>query len=138
MAGNATTWAVNLSRYGARWRQVAVTLLNGLTFRAYAAVVSSPDHPVRTGRARAGWAIGVEAPGDFLPAKGQASYDIPTSDRFVSIIAGAALEAKRIIYNNVEYVVFLEDGTPRMAGRHFVQMAIQKLKAGGTPVEVAA
>lgn len=113
--------------HGKKVRRKATLLVNGITFKLYAEIVSSSEHPVDTGRARAGWAISVYVVGDHLPPEG--TYGVPSSEEFVAELKGAPLEAKRIIYNNVHYVVWLELGSEKAEGNHFVKMAIQRLKA---------
>ena len=59
--------------------------------------------PVRTGRLKAGWSL------ELLESSG-------------------LVEAK--IVNDVEYAVFVENGTPKMAPRHMVALTMLELEQG--------
>jgi hypothetical protein len=138
-AVKAHVFKVRLEGHGAVWRHKARAIVDGVTFALYAEIVGSEEHPVDTGRARAGWAISVYVAGDHLPPeievpkvrqRGAAEYPAPMAEIFVAEVTAAPLEAKRVIYNNVHYVIWLEEGTDTREGRHFVKLAIQRLKEG--------
>lgn len=107
-----------------------VLIFNGITFQLYSDIVHHT--PVDTGRARAGWMVAVGSPGNETPVEG--NFAAPNPGLVLAKLAGAPLSATRFIYNNVEYIVFLEYGTPRMAGRHMVSLSIAKLRAGGVDI----
>ena len=75
--------------------------------------------PVDTGRARAGWGISAERPGDDAPDAGQTAY----SPQSPSIPSGANVIC---IYNNVEYITKLNSGSSTQAPAMFVESALQK------------
>lgn len=89
--------------------------------------------PVDTGRARAGWMLDAEK-GDDLPEavappegweKGdEAYYSAPSTP--------LAPQGKDyvMVYNNVEYIKPLNDGTSSQAARLFVDAALDKVKKG--------
>lgn len=86
--------------------------------------------PIDTGRARAGWSMG-DTHGSFVPEtkkkpKGWKKGDAPLYPRPVITIPpkGAPFI---IIYNNVEYIVPLNDGTTTRPPRRFVQESIDKV-----------
>lgn len=128
---DATVFRANLRGSWKTIEHKATVILNGLTFVLYADIVERTRFD--TGRARAGWQISVYTAGPGFPAPGQ--YKQYQSGRsgleFVAEIATAPLEAKRIIYNNVHYIVWLELGTETRPGDHMVKLAIAKLASGG-------
>jgi len=78
--------------------------------------------PVDTGRARAGWAMDVRQ-GTYKPPLDGTAYRMPMPD----IPKGAPWI---IIYNNVEYIVPLNEGHSKQAPKRFVQRAIERVKRG--------
>lgn len=119
------------------WKEIqrkAVVILNGVTFQLYADITNrwtdgSGYYNVDTGRSRAAWMIAVHAatsetlpPGDYNQP--------PDSGRFVALLEAAPLQAKRVIFNNVSYVVWIELGTETRPGDHTVKLAIQRLISG--------
>jgi hypothetical protein len=83
--------------------------------------------PVDTGRMRWGWFITVNAPSNTVPPEG--SYSIP--DVFSHIegaVDSVTMGDTFYLTNNVPYVTFVNDGTRKMAGRHFVEIAMTRTK----------
>ena len=81
--------------------------------------------PVDTGRMRWGWFITVNAPSNTVPPAG--SYSIP--DVFSHIegaVDSVTMGDTFYLTNNVPYVTFVNDGTRKMAGRHFVEIAMTR------------
>ena len=123
---SAVVFRANLTGTYAEIQRKAVVILNGVTFKLYADIVEGTR--VDTGRARAGWQISVYAAGADVPGEGK--HQAPTASTFVAELNSAPLEAKRVIYNNVSYIVWLEEGTATFAGDHMVRLAIQRLRNG--------
>ncbi len=130
--GNARQFAANLKRFGEESEESAIAYVNGVVFRIYMRIVSDPEHPVDTGRARAGWAISVYEVGSYVPAKGATRWTGPRSDyapksaeQLAASFENVGLEAKRFIYNNVEYILWLEEGARGRPGAHMAARAIQ-------------
>lgn len=75
--------------------------------------------PIDTGRARAGWSMDARQGADVPPLKAS-SYrpKSPFPPKGVPFI---------IIYNNVEYIVRLNEGHSRQAPARFVQRAVEKI-----------
>lgn len=143
----ATVFRARLIGTGEALRLKATLIVNGVTLRLYELIAAAPEHRVDTGRMRAGWAIAAEVAGDYAPAAvtpeqrrarkaGERLFDLPSSSSFLVAIANAPLEAKRVIFNNVEYAVWVELGSDRMEGQHVVNLAVQRLVAG--PPSVAS
>ena len=73
--------------------------------------------PVDTGRARAGWSVSAERPGSDVPVKGGKSY--PAQPQAIPKNANIIC-----VYNNVEYIVRLNEGHSRQAPAMFVEQAV--------------
>lgn len=75
--------------------------------------------PIDTGRARAGWSMDVRKGEDVPPLKAS-SYrpKSPVPPKGVPYI---------MIYNNVEYIVRLNEGHSTQAPAHFVEQAVDKI-----------
>ena len=83
---------------------------------------------VDTGRARAGWFVSVGAPGDHLPPVG--NY-VGASSGFAATLASAPLGMSRYVYNNVEYIVWLEIGTNKTSGEWMLKNAVDAVRKAG-------
>lgn len=79
--------------------------------------------PVDTGRARAGWSVSAERPESGAPAAGQKSYPFPAA----VMPKGAKIIC---IYNNVEYILKLNDGHSKQAPAMFVETAVSEVMGG--------
>lgn len=77
--------------------------------------------PVDTGRARAGWSMGPSVTG-YVPRRGgtHQTPNTPTPPTGDIIV----------IYNNVEYIVPLNNGTTTRPPRLFVESAVGKVMSG--------
>lgn len=132
-ANKAHVFRARLRGHGEALYHKANILVNGVTLRLFAAIVEAPEHLVDTGRARGGWMIAVEVPGDDVPPEitragaSKSPLPIPSSDPFLSVLSAATLEQKRVVYNNVEYIVWIELGTDTREGMHVVRAAIARL-----------
>lgn len=93
-------------------RKAALELFDGLL----------ASTPVDTGRARAGWSMDTSH-GDFVPPKGAGVYQAQSA--FPP--QGAEMI---IVYNNVEYIVPLNEGRSKQAPAHFVEQQIARVQAG--------
>lgn len=81
--------------------------------------------PVDTGRARAGWAVGIGSYGDFMPPpakKGEkgVQFQAPAAPDVSAVDGTQAV----FIYNNVEYIQALEDGHSKQAPAGMVKLAL--------------
>lgn len=77
--------------------------------------------PVDTGRARASWGMQAETPDySFVAPAGQESYPLPDIEPPV----GAD---KICIFNNLEYIIPLNEGHSQQAPEMFVEIAVQKV-----------
>ena len=84
--------------------------------------------PIDTGRARAGWSLGPML-GSDVPPKDKSGYGFDASMQVNPSMAPA--NAPIIyIYNNVEYIGRLNEGTSTQAPREFVQLAIARVVGG--------
>lgn len=83
--------------------------------------------PVRTGRARNGWDGSVGDPSDFVPAEGAASYPPPQPP--LSEAQRFRLGMILWIVNNVNYIVYLDEGSSSQAPAGMTAIAIANLRA---------
>ena len=74
--------------------------------------------PVDTGRLRSAWLISVDGPSfeETAPGRGQGQ------------LVKADITSRIYLQNNVEYGPYVNSGTERMAGRFFVEGAIEALQ----------
>lgn len=86
--------------------------------------------PIDTGRARAGWSMdarkGSNAPEDRKRPKGWKKGDTPLYPQPATPMPPKGVPFI-MIYNNVEYIVHLNDGTPTQPARRFVEKAVDKV-----------
>lgn len=103
--------------FGAILRSAALDGLRGVVLKT----------PVDTGRLRAGWFVN----------KGQASGEVGVSvdkaggatiNRGRSVIASANLGDVLVIENNVEYGIFINSGTDKIAPRRMVERTAEELR----------
>ena len=86
--------------------------------------------PIDTGRARAGWSMdirqGANVPEDRKKPKGWKKGDTPLYQRPATPMPpkGAPFI---MIYNNVEYIVYLNEGRSTQAPTRFVERAVDKI-----------
>lgn len=90
--------------------------------------------PVDTGRARAGWGVSADGVGSYIPSvitqpekwkQGNAPYY--PQPRALQTPKGASFI---VLYNNVEYIGYLNNGTSSQAPRMFVEKAVEKVARG--------
>lgn len=84
--------------------------------------------PVDTGRARAGWSIDTRH-GSYVPPKDESGYGYDRSMN-VSPYMIPKNAPVIVIYNNVEYIIHLNDGTPTQPARLFVEQAVESVMGG--------
>lgn len=127
--------AVFRTRLKGRWSEIqrkAKVVLNGVTFTLYADITEkwtdgTGNFSLDTGRSRMAWMIGVHARSSEVPPPGDYGNSVPDPGQFVATLEAAPLEAKRVIFNSVDYVVWIELGNDKLEGDHVVKLAIQRL-----------
>lgn len=84
--------------------------------------------PVDTGRARAGWSVDTRH-GSFVPPKGESGYSF---DRSMNVSPHMIPKNAQmiVIYNNVEYIAELNDGTSTQAPKQFVEIEVGNVMRG--------
>lgn len=84
--------------------------------------------PVDTGRARAGWSVDTRH-GSFVPPKDESGYAF---DRAMNVSPSMIPKNAQmvIIYNNVEYIAALNDGTSTQAPKQFVEIEVGNVMRG--------
>lgn len=87
--------------------------------------------PVDTGRARASWAVAKHAPGDFVQPKFEASIGkgSATTTAMGNLPQIDDPYAVYFIFNNVPYIVRLENGHSKQAPVGMVQVALAEMEA---------
>lgn len=84
--------------------------------------------PVDTGRARAGWSVDTRH-GSFVPPKDESGYGYDRSMN-VSPYMIPKNAPVIVIYNNVEYIGKLNDGSSTQAPRQFVEIEVGNVMRG--------
>ena len=84
--------------------------------------------PMDTGRARAGWSVDTRH-GSFVPPKDESGYGY---DRSMNVSPHMIPKNAPVIviYNNVEYIGALNDGTSTQAPRQFVEIEVGNVMRG--------
>lgn len=108
----------------AEMRRKARIILDTLTFQLLA--LAAAGTPVDTGRLQSGWQAAAIVTDDQRPI-GQ----VPDLGQVFAALADADLTDPRFVFNNVEYGVFQEKGTPVMRGAHMLENAVAQLARGG-------
>jgi Bacteriophage HK97-gp10, putative tail-component len=96
-------------------QKIAFQVLRGVVFKT----------PVDTGRARAGWQVGI----DSDPA-GQSGADPnggETISKGLAVIQRWRPFAQITIVNNVEYIVYLEEGSSKQAPAGMLSLTLQEV-----------
>lgn len=100
----------------------ADTIKRKIAFDIYGRLLAKT--PRDTSRAVAGWDISAERPGSAVPPKGMPSYSptaTPTIPKNANIIC---------IYNNVEYIIRLNEGHSTQAPPMFVEQSVDEVMGG--------
>lgn len=84
--------------------------------------------PVDTGRARAGWSVDTRH-GSFVPPKDESGYAFDRSSN-VSPYMIPKNAPVIVIYNNVEYIAVLNDGSSTQAPEQFVEIEVGNVMRG--------
>ena len=113
---------INLDGLGAIADELRDKVQRKVAFDIYSELVQTT--PVDTGRARAGWALDVRHGTYRPPIKDDG---MPYRTPMPTIPQNAPWI---IIYNNVEYIVPLNEGHSRQAPKRFVQHAVNRVKRG--------
>lgn len=130
---SAQSFGLSLKRGYARIEEVGVRILSGLTIKVWGLALVATC--VDTGLARQGWAAAVGAVGTEAPRPGvypEMQADLvappPPPPQLLSTLANAPLGVSRYVYNNVEYIVWLEIGTERRAGDYMLKSAVETVR----------
>lgn len=121
MAGNARSFALDLQGFVPKSQEKASNFIRLIALDLYSRITKRT--PVDTGRARAGWAISVNAPSNYVPPEGTA-VQLVQSD-----LSGFNLDQVIYIVNNVNYIVYLEDGTSKQAPAGMVAISMAEIEA---------
>lgn len=107
-------------------KQDADTMQRKIALEVFARLLAVT--PVDTGRARAGWSVDTRH-GSFVPPKDESGYSFDRSmDVSPHMIPKNAPVI--VIYNNVEYIGFLNDGTSTQAPKQFVEIEVGNVMRG--------
>lgn len=102
-------------------RKIAFDVLAGVTRKTR----------VDTGRARGNWQVSTSKPNARVVKvkAGQSPAEISAAAmaRAVAILSGAKNPTTIYVFNNVEYIIFLEDGTPKMKADHMLQRTLDEV-----------
>jgi len=122
---NGAEFKLDLKRFENLTLEQHAQLIKKVAFQLLALIVQK--NPVKTGRSQNNWQVAVDT------AAGNASIDGGS----VSAVESAGLVelanvkpfSTVILYNNVEYIVFLEDGSSTQAPQGMVQLSIIEVES---------
>lgn len=119
---NAMQFNLDLQKFVPKARKEASNFVRLIALDLYSRITKRT--PVDTGRARAGWAISVNAPSDYVPPEGSGDVQMIESD-----ISGFDLDQVIYIFNNVHYIVYLENGSSDQAPAGMVRISLAEIEA---------
>ena len=150
MAGNdaQTQFAllgVNLQQFAAVTKIKYEDVIRRVALQIFREVIQRT--PVDTGRARAGWQVTINEPGTFVPSSTLSGHQkTRATDEQRKIVGGQQRAASNVfaqgpvdigsfqagdvvfIVNNVNYVIYLEQGTSQQAPAGMVAVTLAKVK----------
>lgn len=145
MSVGIVQFSADLDAVAAKFDIAIATLLKKVTLEAFNSITELT--PVDTGRARAGWALSINSPSDFIPQdltpeersawrkkkkKGgkvpQSIFEKPEPNfEVLALIDGSQ---PIFIINNLEYIEALEDGHSAKAPAGMVRITVAALEIG--------
>lgn len=115
-----------VTAFAKRTQADAVTLQRALSLQILSGVVLKT--PVDTGRARGNWQLNVsQTANPNSDVKGVDKNGGETINRGAKKLDGLKFGRLVVIFNNVEYVPYLNNGTSRQAGKYFVERTIDEV-----------
>lgn len=122
---NGAQFRLDLKRFDALTLEQHAQLIKKVAFQLLALIVQK--NPVKTGRSQNNWQVAVDT------AAGNASIDGGSVGAVESAglaeLANVKPFSTVILYNNVEYIVFLEDGSSTQAPQGMVQISIIEVES---------
>jgi hypothetical protein len=128
MAGQEFQFDADLLRFSELLNITIEKVIQRVTFELYTDITTG--WPVKTGYSRANWRIGVGEPDlttlPLPPDQTPNQYPPPTID-FEQL---SQIDGKQPVFitNNVDYALFLEEGSSTQAPSGVVQISVQKLE----------
>jgi len=122
---NKNQFFVGLDRFKDATEQDHANLIRKVAFQLLDLIVRKT--PVDTGRARGNWQVAVDT------EAGEATVDGGPAGAVTAIglskLASVKAFSTVVIYNNVEYIVFLEEGSSTQAPQGMVQISIAEVES---------
>jgi len=118
-------WTRDPKMFATETRQQFSKLLSAVAMRIYVNLVMTT--PVDTGRARSNWIATIGSPSNATRAAGSASAAIRSAKQVFAPKSIPKEGATLYITNNLDYVVFLNQGSSKQAPAHFVEAAIDSV-----------
>ena len=111
----------DVSKITQEWqRRFALAALNSVVLKT----------PVDTGRARANWQAG-PTPGELVLEIEDTAGAATLTRETPKVQAGVRAFKPYVVWNNVEYINFLEDGSSKQAPQGMVALTIRELQSRG-------
>ncbi len=123
---NKARFTVNLSKFKDLVAEQHAILLRKVAFQLLGLIVEKT--PVKTGRAQNNWQVAVDTSAGDAVIEGKRSSGAVQADG-LSKLATVKAFSTILLYNNVEYIVFLEEGSSTQAPRGMVQISILEVEA---------
>lgn len=114
------TFQADLDRFAKILRIRSEQALRLVALELWKSIISRT--PVDTGRARSGWQLSIGFASDYVPPVGTDRVNTPDVGK---LKLGQAV----YIVNNVEYIVYLEEGSSQQAPAGMVRISVAELEA---------
>jgi len=122
---NQARFSVDLRKFDDLTKEQAAALLRKVAFQLLGLIVTKT--PVDTGRAQNNWQVSVDTGSREAVIAGKRSKAEIEAEA-LSALAFVKPFSTVLLYNNVEYIVFLEEGSSGQAPRGMVQISIQEVE----------
>jgi len=120
---NGRKFRLDLRKFAELTEEQHAALLKKIAFQLLGLIVSKT--PVDTGRAQNNWQVAVDAAAGTAQVSGGGNVFSGALSALAKVKAFSTI----ILYNNVEYIVFLEHGTSKQAPRGMVSVSIQEVES---------
>jgi len=123
---NGAKFKLDLRRFDDLTLEQHAQLLRKVAFQLLGLIVAK--NPVDTGRSQNNWQVAVDTSAGDAEINGIRSAGAVEADGLAEL-ASVKPFSTIILYNNVDYIVFLEEGSSTQAPQGFVQISIVEVES---------